>query len=148
MARARISCSDRFLNCRRWATPGIITLRGALPLGLPYTLSRGGPVPRSVRVPRSLRSLGLAALGASLLALSARRAAPVGRFRTPWAPRRRARRRLSRGGPVPRSVRVPRSLRSLGLAALGASPLALSSLRASPFGLAHTPWAPKRRARR
>src|SRR5262245_12703220 len=35
----------------------LIHFRGASPLGLPYTLARGGPMPRSARVARSLRSL-------------------------------------------------------------------------------------------
>jgi hypothetical protein len=34
----------------------ILINRGASPLELPYTLARGGPVPRSARVAHSLRS--------------------------------------------------------------------------------------------
>src|SRR5262249_45066249 len=40
----------------RCETDALLDHRGASPLGLPYTRTRGGPVPRSVRVAHSLRS--------------------------------------------------------------------------------------------
>ena len=78
-------------------------IRGAAPLGLPDTLSRGGPVPRSVRVAPSLRSVARAGRGGDLSIFDPRGCAP----RTP-------RHALSRGPRAP--------LRSRGsLAALGRS---------------------------
>src|SRR5262245_10101077 len=43
--------------CPRESPRMALRIRGASPLALPSTLTRGGPMPRSIRVARSLRSL-------------------------------------------------------------------------------------------